>query len=1243
MKKTSRLIFAIIVFFLLFVGLAPRFLFLEGAQKAITEQLRKSLNSEVTVEKMEWSWLPLPHLSLVNANIINEYSEISLPNINIFPDWRLIFKKTFIPGRIHLENPDIFINQKVFHTGKPSGSAMPGLSVSIKNAKLKVQSPDDYRDVLLEDHLLFNNINGSLKLGPRQAKVDLKGSSPFSRRIDLQGFINISDKKFKLLLDCEDIKLHQSVKAFFKGRLIPAESTARLTATLAGTGLHDIEARLHGVLPSFRVKPDANEILLSNAFADLTLLKSGPLLRITVKDLEMQDPQARLSGMVERRLSAASNVENLQGTVPDPTWTLDLKGTDLDVTSIRKKVLTLWSDNKVAKTVCNVVRDGKAVSGAYQFSGRTADFKNLDTMIIEAEALDADIHVPGAELDITRASGPIMIKNSVLTGNNLSAQMGESSGSNGKLFLDLSKRSRAFTLDLDIDADLAALPPVLEQLVHHGGFQRELRKFKDVTGRGSANVKLGDSLDNIIARVDVTDMRFSTGYDQLPHTVFIEKGALQVDREEVSWQKVKGRTGLQQIMSTSGSVSWHTGDILLNIEEMQGQLDGESLYAMLQQTGVMPEKIKGALSSLHGNFDLSQGSLHGPANQPEAWEYQLLLKTKGFSFASPLLPEPVTLKELSAALSDNKATIQQAEIRFMDQPLSLKGALNHQLLENWQGTLEFNGPVQPKLADWLDSKGWLPEKLHPRIPCIVENLAVKFQGETTAVTGKILPGLSGKRLPMARIDLENTPERLRINKLTFYAPGEQGSLSLDYRHQAPYGLALSWEGFVTADTIDTLFRSSAFTSGSFSGAFFEISYLAGQPEATRFKGLLKAENLLLKESGKEDPVVIKNIVMNGIDKQLRIITLDIGVGTESITGMGQLAADEKGMQIDIDLASSHLSKNSLDKLKLAIQERQDIFLNGHKDQNDAGLTQKSWEFTGHIGFAFDSYSFNRTTSTPYNEERFVTYTLYDVQGDMQLAPENLSRTEIFSSKLCGLDFRGFWHSDANSPQNLQLNTNPDGSFRLENVLPCLGVQQDLIEGEFTLQANLQKKSGYWNDGNIYIKSTQGRILRLKTLSRIFAIVNITDLLEQHVESAGKKGFPYTQMDIDTHIEANNLIFDRAIIRGEGLNLFARGEVHLDDYDTDLTLLIAPLKSFDAMVSKVPFIGQQVMDSYESVVTIPVAIKGPIADPVITPLHPSAVGGAILNLVKDTLMMPFTILKQDGKSETEQDVTPDTDK
>lgn len=1223
MKKISRNIFFFIIVLFIFLGLAPHFFILDKVQQTVSEAISKSLDSSVTIRNMHWVWLPLPNLTLINTSITDGHYDLFVPKTKIYPTWRVVLGETHQPGKIILYSPQFHINRKAFLPRDPSERNLPEVAVTVKNGEMEIESTEEYKDILRTGSLKFNDIHGKLKLQPQEVEIDIQASSPFTKNIDLKGNFNLREKKYLLSVDSQDIKLHKSVNSFFKGRLIPVESTARLTGTVTGQGLQHIEGDLHGTLPCFVIKPEDREIPLSCGFADLKLLKSGPLLRLDINDLEIKDPQVNLSGHIERTLPAISAVE--QTPAAEPIWTLDISGRDLDLTSIRQKILTLWSDNKVAKIVSNIVLGGKARSASYRFSGRTADFKNLDTMIIQADALNAAIHVPGAKLDLTGANGPIQIKDSILTGQGLSAKLGKSYGRNAELLLGLGKHDKIFKLDIDIDADLADLPPILTRLVAHEGFQRELKKFTEVSGKATGTLHLGDSLKHIVTRVDVKNMQLATRYERIPKTVLIDNGALHLEPGKIDWQKVKGRIGQQKISSTSGNVSWQAEDTLLHIEELQAELEGSSLFSMLQQTEIMEQKIKSVLSSLNGTIKLTAGTLQGRALKPESWVYSLAFTTTGLTLTSPLLPEPAGTEKFTAVITQNEAQIQEAAIQFLAQRFSLKGLLKHHLLENWYGTIEFNGPLQVKLANWIRSKGWFPEKLRPQIPCTMKNMKVSWQGEKVAVSGIILHGLGGGRLPMASLDFVNTPEHLRINELTFYAPGERGRLELELWRISPNNLVLSWDGFVNADTIDTLFQHSSFAAGALSGAF-KMSSFAEQPEATRFEGILKAENLFLKTKRSETPVLITNLDVAGIGRQLKITALNLAVGSEKITGSGQVAAEKDGIQLDLSLASSFFSRKSLVNLALALQETQKVFLDGYIDQEPGFKKARGWDITGRIGFDFDSFTLSRRTKTPYDEGLTTTYTFYDMLGDLQLAPDKISRTEIFSSKLCGLDFKGFWFSDDDLGQRFQLSTNPNETFRLENVLPCLGVQQDIMEGEFSLQANLLKESNSWYGGNIFIKSSQGRILRLKTLSRIFKVVNITDFFEKTVENTGKRGFPFTQMDIDTHIHKNNLIVDRAIILGEGLNLFARGEIHLDDYDADLTLLIAPFKTFDTIVSKVPIIGQPVAGDYGSRMSIPVAVKGPIADPIITPMHPEAVGGAFLNLLKDTFMLPYNILK-----------------
>jgi hypothetical protein len=222
-------------------------------------------------------------------------------------------------------------------------------------------------------------------------------------------------------VDWQNIELHKYVRYFFGDRLAPAPSEAGISGTITGQGLDHIEADLRGTLPCLFVKPQDRETLLNCGFAHLKVMKDGPRLRLGIMDLEVKDPGFNLAGSVERLLPPAGDRKDLAAT--EPLWTIDLTGSDIDLAAIRKTVLTLWPDNNIALTVSDIVLGGRALSAAYRFSGKAADFKRLDAMVIEAEVVDAPIHVPGAELDLQTASGPISIRDSVLTGTNLSGRL----------------------------------------------------------------------------------------------------------------------------------------------------------------------------------------------------------------------------------------------------------------------------------------------------------------------------------------------------------------------------------------------------------------------------------------------------------------------------------------------------------------------------------------------------------------------------------------------------------------------------------------------------------------------------------------------------------------------------------------------------------------------------------------------------------------------------------------------------
>ena len=169
----------------------------------MTKHISESLASSVTIKKMHWVWLPLPHLTLINTSLTGGHYDFFLPKVKIYPTWRLILGDTHTPGKIVLDSPRFHINKKAFLPRESSKRNLPEVTVTIKNGAVEVEAADEYKDIFRQGSVKFSDIRGKVKLLPEEVEIDLKGSSPFSKTISLQGSLNIPERNYTFALDAQ--------------------------------------------------------------------------------------------------------------------------------------------------------------------------------------------------------------------------------------------------------------------------------------------------------------------------------------------------------------------------------------------------------------------------------------------------------------------------------------------------------------------------------------------------------------------------------------------------------------------------------------------------------------------------------------------------------------------------------------------------------------------------------------------------------------------------------------------------------------------------------------------------------------------------------------------------------------------------------------------------------------------------------------------------------------------------------
>ena len=72
---------------------------------------------------------------------------------------------------------------------------------------------------------------------------------------------------------------------------------------------------------------------------------------------------------------------------------------------------------------------------------------------------------------------------------------------------------------------------------------------------------------------------------------------------------------------------------------------------------------------------------------------------------------------------------------------------------------------------------------------------------------------------------------------------------------------------------------------------------------------------------------------------------------------------------------------------------------------------------------------------------------------------------------------------------------------------------------------------------------------------------------------------------------------------------------------DLTCLVAPFKTIDLIIEKIPILNTILNGR---LVSVPVKATGTLFDPIVVPLHPSAVGEGLITMMSDILKTPVKL-------------------
>ncbi len=671
-------------------------------------------------------------------------------------------------------------------------------------------------------------------------------------------------------------------------------------------------------------------------------------------------------------------------------------------------------------------------------------------------------------------------------------------------------------------------------------------------------------------------------------------GALLVLKHSIAVDDISISGGHSAIMGLSARLAWRKTP-WLQITKGRAEISLEDVYDRRALLGSLRDALRD-VKSMTGSIELSEMRFRGALLHPERWKLSTRGSVKGLYVSSLALPRPVRVQNGSFVATEKNLSFTDVRGTFLDSPVAGSVSADNVFGNEQSLDIAADGTIGPETVRWAGKTFGPSPWLAVRGPLSLSGVRLRWKsGARITLSGRASVGNG----PALSVELRRTPRELRIDRLIVEDGKIGATLAITRKKDL---LDVQFKGSLNQDTLNRLFErpparlgwirgdaharilfdrpAESTGQGALEGADLVIPYLPGLPIAVQQINLRANRGVLTVNSGK-------------------FVWADIPVDVK-----GVVRASETGFSLDLDAGTGSIDMDRLKRQISAARAEEAV------DENEA----KSGRLPLRGVIRLYAVDF-----------RYDRYVLKPFRADAQFLPDTV-RLKLIQATACGISLGGTVQPfDPEVRFDLLPIAVPQ---QLEPVLDCLWKDSDRITGTFNMFGFLQAK-GRGNNGlirsllgHVEFSAKDGRFYRYPLLARVLAFLNVTELLRGKLPDMGRDGFAYNSMFIKGDILNGRLVLREARVEGATLNLAAEGVIDFTDNTIDITILVAPFKTIEYILSHIPVVKHILANK---LITVPVRLTGDLRNPDVTALSPEDIGQNLLDIMKKTLAIPFKVL------------------
>ncbi|HAA04619.1 MAG TPA: hypothetical protein DCE18_14835 [Syntrophobacteraceae bacterium] len=1201
--RRGLLVLGAVLLFLAVAWLSMLHLFRpEVVEQRLLGEVRRLIPGSLTFGKVSLRHLPVPRVTI-------RHLQWQLPGKASLSAERLVFTVRLLPllrGKVEIAS--LQVEHPIFHWLEPLASTpqptdfaatddpfgLGVVSTIIANLPSHLATavaaldpaPSELRlairrgELILagkQDHgpqIHLRGVTANLELASDQVRMDLSCSSGDNASLSLKSELNLRNLTGECNLDFHQIQLDRILPLFIPSsldRFLAAQINGKLSWSLKAS--REWVGSLDVSLPKLVIRTQEAPLEIRGAqMASQFHIRDHQLL-LSLDSLAVEAPLLHGSGFLQLDQST-------------PRVQIGFQGWDIDASSLRHGALSLMREAVTLRKVFTIVQGGMVPWITWNAQASTLDeLGDATRHIITGGMRDGGILIPNIDLLVSHAQGQVRIVDGVLTGERLSGRTTGSQGTAGNLLVGLLSGDPTFHLDIRVDADLKELHQILTREIANPGFHAEMNGITEIQGRATGRMVLGESTKDVNAWVDVSDFHLSALYQRVPYPVMVERGRFYYGDDTVTVTQLEGSVGNSVFAGLTAWIACKSHP-RLKVFAMNGKLSLPETYSWLMAYPRWKTSLP-ELQNLQGFLWIGSTDLDVPLSGTDPWPFQVEGQLEQVTFQSPRLPEPMAIDRGMVVANRQQITIQNCRIHLGDG--DAEGSV--QLRDPFNGTtginFDGNGTTGEKSTRWIEDSLGVHAALHLKTPLRLSDVHTKWSTPEGLRFSGTFGSPKGAQLA---VTLSHAPDGLNIRDLLIQGSGSNASIMVSRNHHAT---DLTYRGTVTGEALNQIFESNPYLEGWMYGEG-KVHLEFGQQTSASAQGTLMISGLDAPW-WTTVPLRVESAFLSGSSKEIRVESATVAAQGNTMQVAGKVGMDPPSYQLDLNVKADSLDWNGLER----------IF---EKTGDDVGET-KPWDlpFVGTIRVEAQSLRYGERLWGPLDST--VRFHRDRIDAD------------IAQCGLCGIQIDGTMsRSMAGTRLNLQWNAKDQ---ELDDANDCLWERRGMVVGKYNLDGWLNaqgQESSLLSTSTGYLRfmAKDGRIYRLTVLAKILAILNVTEVLRGKLPDLATEGFAYESMEAYGEIRDGHLQLSQATIHGSAMKILAQGDVDIVNGQLDLTVLVAPLKTADVLISNIPLLGKLVTGKNATLLAFPFSVKGNVKDPDISVLPPTALGSGLLDLLRKIL-------------------------